>query len=94
MDKYIYDKSNGLWYELVGDYYIPCLTLPAEEEQPISVWGECYLRYLKEYRRGTYVNLLTSGRLNAYLAEINKQAQERFERLTEGMKQAQGITNS
>lgn len=92
MDKYIYDKSNGLWYELVGDYYIPCLTLPAEEEQPIGVWGECHLRYLKEYRRGTYVNLLTSGRLNAYLAEINKQTQERFERLTEGMKQAQGIT--
>ena len=67
MDKYIYDKSNGLWYELVGDCYIPCLTLPAEEEQPIGVWGECHLRYLKEYRRGTYVNLLTSGRLNVSL---------------------------
>lgn len=85
MDKYTYDKSNGLWYELVGDYYIPCLTLPAEEKQPIGVWGECHLRYLKEYRRGTYVNLLTSDRLNAYIAEINKQAQERFERLIEGI---------
>lgn len=92
MDKYIYDDKNGLWYELQGDYYIPCLTLPAKKEQPIGVWGERHLRYLKEYRRGTYINLLTSGRLNTYLAEIDKQAQERFERLVEGMKQAQGIT--
>lgn len=92
MDKYIYNDKNGLWYELQGDYYIPYLTLPDEKEQPIGVWGERHLRYLKEYRRGTYINLLTSRRLNAYLAEIDKQAQERFERLVEGMKQAQGIT--
>ena len=85
-------RGNGGRYERQGDYLIPCLTLPDEEEQPIGVWGERHLRYLKEYRRGTYINLLTSGRLNAYLAEIDKQAQERFERLTEGMKQAQGIT--
>ena len=92
MDKYIYDDKNGLWYELQGEYYIPCLTLPAEEEQPIGIWGERHLRYLKEYRRGTYINLLTSGRLNTYLVEIDKQAQERFESLIEVMKQAQGIT--
>ena len=92
MDKYIYDDKNGLWYELQGDYYIPCLVLPAEEEQPIGVWGRCHLRYLKEYRRGTYINLLTSGRLNVYLVEIDQQAQERLERLIEDMKQAQGIT--
>lgn len=92
MDKYIYDDKNGLWYELQGDYYIPCLILPAEKEQPIGLWGQRHLRYLKEYRRGTYINLLTSGRLNTYLAEIDKQAQERFERLIEQMKQAQGIT--
>ena len=92
MDKYIYDDKNGLWYELQGDYYIPCLVLPAEEEQPIGVWGRRHLRYLKEYRRGTYINLLTSGRLNVYLVEIDQQAQERLERLIEDMKQAQGIT--
>ena len=93
MDKYIYDESNGLWYELQGDYYIPCLTLPAEKEnKPISLWGQRHLHYLKEYRRGTYINLLTSGRLNAYLVKIDKQAQERFERLIEGMKRTQGIT--
>ena len=77
-------------YERQGDYCIPCLTLPAEEEQPIGVWGERHLRYLKEYRRGKYINLLTSGKLIAYLAEIDKQVQKRFERLIEGMKQAQG----
>ena len=92
MDKYIYDDKNGLWYELQGDYYIPCLILPAEKEQPIGLWGQRHLRYLKEYHRNTYTTLLTSGRLNTYLADIDKQAQERMERLTEQMKWAQGIT--
>ena len=88
MDKYIYDDKNGLWYELQGDYYIPCLILPAEKEQPIGLWGQRHLRYLKEHRRNTYTTLLTSGRLNTYLADIDKQAQERMERLTEQMKRA------
>lgn len=92
MDKYIYDDKNGLWYELQGDYYIPCLILPAEKEQPIGLWGQRHLRYLKEYRRITYTNLLTSGRLNTYLAYIDRQAQERMERLIEDMKRTQGIT--
>ena len=92
MDKYIYDDKNGLWYELQGDYYIPCLILPAEKEQPIGLWGQRHLRYLKEYHRNIYTTLLTSGRLNTYLADIDKQAQERMERLTEQMKRVQGIT--
>ena len=92
MDKYIYDDKNDLWYELQGDYYIPCLILPAEKEQPIGLWGQRHLRYLKEHRRNTYTTLLTSGRLNTYLADIDKQAQERMERLTEQMKRVQGIT--
>lgn len=54
MDKYIYDDKNGLWYELQGDYYIPCLILPAEKEQPIGLWGQRHLRYLKEYHRNIY----------------------------------------
>ena len=91
MDKYIYDDKNGLWYELQGDYYIPCLILPAEKEQPIGLWGQRHLQYLKEYRRITYLNLLTSGRLNAYLADIDKQAEDMLFRLVEQMKQAQGI---
>lgn len=90
MAKTIFEEMGGR-YERQGDYLIPCLTVPDEEEQPIGLFGQRHLRYLKEYRRGTYINLLTSGRLNTYLAEIDKQAQERFERLIEGMKQAQGI---
>lgn len=92
MDKYIYDENNGLWYVLQGDYYIPCLALPAEEEQPIGLWGQRHLRYLKEYRKVTYITLLTSGSLNAYLSDIDRQAQKFSERLIEQMKQAQGIT--
>ena len=92
MDKYIYDDKNGLWYELQGDYYIPCLILPAEKEQPIGLWGQRHLRYLKEYHRNTYTTLITSGRLNNYLADSDRQAQERMERLTEQMKRVQGIT--
>lgn len=91
MDKYIYDESNGLWYELQEDYYLPCLTLPAEKEQPIGLWGQRHLRYLKECRRVTYLNLLTSGRLNTYLADIDRRAEHMFFRLVEQMKQAQNI---
>ena len=78
-------------YERQGDYLIPCLTVPAEEEQPIGIRGQRHLDYLKQYRKVTYTNLLTSGRLNTYLADIDRQAQERFERLIEGMKQCKGL---
>lgn len=91
MAKSLFEEMGGR-YERQGDYLIPCLTLPDEEEQPIVLFGRRHLDYLKLYRRVTYINLLTSGRLNTYLAEIDKQAQERFERLVEDMKQAQSIT--
>ena len=91
MEKTIFEKIVGE-YERQGDYLIPCLTVPTEEEQPIGLFGRQHLDYLKQYHRVTYTNLLTSGKLNAYLADIDRQAQERFERLIEGMKQAQGIT--
>ena len=91
MAKSIFEQLGGT-YEKQGDYLFPCLTVPAENEQPIGIWGQRHLRYLKEYRRAAYITLLTSGRLNAYLADIDRQAQERMERLTEQMKRAQGIT--
>ena len=91
MAKSFFEETVGR-YEKQGDYFIPCLTLPTEKETIIGVWGQRHLRYLKEYRKVTYTNLLTSGRLNSYLADIDKQAQERFERLIEQMKQVQGIT--
>lgn len=91
MTKSIFEQLGGT-YERQGDYLLPCLALPDEKEISIGVWGQRHLRYLKEYRRGTYINLLTSGRLNAYLADIDRQAEELFFRLVEQMKQAQGIT--
>ena len=91
MAKSLFEELGGR-YERQGDYIIPCLTVPAEKEQPIGIWGQRHLDYLKQYRKVTYTNLLTIGRLNAYLADIDRQAQEHFERLIEGMKQAQGIT--
>lgn len=92
MDKYIFDKNNGLWYELVDDYYLPCLTVPAEEEQPVGVWGLRHRRYLKEYRPSFYNALLLSGKLNGYLADIDQRAQELFDTIIQQMALAQGIT--
>ena len=89
--KSLFEQLGGTYHEENG-YLIPDLRLPAEEEQPIGIWGLRHLDYLKQYRKVTYINLLTSGKLNTYLADIDRQAQERFERLIEDMKQTQGIT--
>ena len=91
MEKTIFEKIGGE-FERQRDYLIPCLALPPEKEQPIALFGRQHLDYLKQYRKVTYTNLLTIGRQGAYLADIDRQAQEHFERLIEGMKQAQGIT--
>lgn len=92
MDKYIYDDSNGLWYELQGDYYIPCLTILEEEQRPIGVWGRRHLRYIREYRKGLYKSLLLSGKLNGYLAKMNEQAEDMFLRLVKEFAENEGIT--
>ena len=92
MEKVIYDEKNGLWYELQGDYYIPCLKLPEEEQQPIGVWGQRHLRYIKQNRRALYLNLLTSGKLNGYLADIDKQAEDMLSRLVKQMAEREGVT--
>ena len=92
IDKYIYDESNGLWYELQGDYYIPCLILPAEKEQPIGLWGQRHKHYLQEHKRTVYISLLTSGKLNNYLADIDEQATEMMFRLVEQMADKEGVT--
>ncbi len=90
MDKYIYDEKNGLWYELQGEYYLPCLRLPEEVEVHIGVWGQRHRRYLKEYRNAAYTRLLTSGKLNNYLANIDHQAEELFSRLVSAMTANEG----
>ena len=92
MEKVIYDEKNGLWYELQGDYYIPCLKLPEEEQQPIGVWGQRHLRYIKQNRKALYLNLLTSGKLNGYLADLDKQAEEMFSQLVKQMAEREGVT--
>ena len=91
MDKYIYDEKNGLWYELHGDYYLPCLKLPKEESRHIGVWGQRHVRYLKQHHKVRYYNLLTNGKLNDYLADICNQAEELFFRLVKQMAKAEGI---
>ena len=91
MAKSLFEELGGR-YERQGDYLIPCLSVPAEEEQPIGIWGQRHMNYLKQYHKVTYTNLFTNGRLNAYLVDVDRQAQERFERLIEGMKQTQDIT--
>ena len=94
MEKYIYNEQNGLWYELQGDYYIPCLTIPKEEQQPIGMWGRRHLRYIREYRKGLYDSLLLSGKLNGYLAELNEQAANMFFRLVNELAEKEGITET
>ena len=94
MDKYIYDEKNGLWYELQGDYYLPCLKLPEEVEVHIGVWGQHHRRYLKEHRKIANTRLLTSGKLNRYLADIDHQAEELFSQLVSQMVAAEGVTET
>lgn len=92
MEKKIYDEKSGLWYELQGDYYLPCLSLPEEEHKAIGVWGQRHARYLKQYHKVFYMNLLTSGKLNNYLADIDNQAEETFSRLVKQLAEKENVT--
>ena len=92
MEKYIYNEQNGLWYELQGDYYIPCLVLDEEGTQPIGMWGRRYLRYIKEHRPALYTTLILSGKLNSHLTEIDNRATEMLDRLVKQLAEKEGIT--
>ena len=95
MEKYIYNEKNGLWYELQGDYYLPCLKLLEEETAVhIGIWGQRHCRYLKGHRRALYTSLLTSGKLNSYLADIDRQAEEMFSRLVKQLAKVEGVTEA
>ena len=91
MAKTIFEEMGGT-YTQVGDYLLPDLKLPEEEQQPIGVWGQRHWRYLKEHRRATYATLLTSGELNSHLAKIDRQAEELFSRLVKQMAEMEGVT--
>lgn len=92
MEKYKYNESNGLWYELQGNYYLPCLKLPEEEQVHIGIWGQRHLNYLRENKRVLLSGLQLSGKLNSYLADIDKQAEDMGSRLVKQMAEREGIT--
>ena len=92
MDKYIFDETNGLWYELTGDYYLPCLTVLAEEERPVGLWGQRHKRYIRKYRPALYNSLLLSGKLNGYLTDIDQQAEIILSQLMKEIARRQGVT--
>ena len=92
MKQHFTDEKTGISYTLQGDYYLPDLELPAEEQQPIGIWGQRHLRHIKQNRRVLYTNLLTSGKLNSYLADIDKQAEEMFSWLVKHMAEREGLT--
>ena len=92
MENRIYDEKNGLWYELQGDYYLPCLTLSEEENHHIGVWGQRHARYLKQHHKIIYMNLLTSGKLNDYLVDIENQAENLFLQLVKQLAESENIT--
>lgn len=87
----VFEQSGGT-YTMQGDYRLPNLTLPAEDERPIGVWGQRRLRYLKQYHKVLYYNLLTSGKLHSHLADTEEQAQELFSRLVKEYAEKEGIT--
>lgn len=91
MAKTIFEEMGGT-YTQVGDYLLPNLELPEEEQQPIGVWGQRHRRYLKEHRQAAYAPLLTSEKLNSYLADIDRQSEEMFSRLVKQMAEAEGVT--
>ena len=92
MEKHIYDENNGLWYDLQGDYYIPCLKHPDDEQVEIGVWGQRHLEYIKHHRNGFYTALVLDCKLNRYLVDINRKAEEMFDALIKQFKQAEDIT--
>ena len=92
MEKHIYNEQTGISYTLQGDYYLPNLALPDEEEQPIGLWGQRQLRYIKQHRKVLYLNLLTNGKLYGHLADIDKQAEDVLSRLVKQMAEREGVT--
>ena len=92
MEKHIYDEKSGLWYELQGDYYIPCLKLPTEEQRPIGIWGQRHRWYLRQHRKALYTELQITGKLNDYLADLNNQAENMILELVKQMAACEDIT--
>ena len=94
MKNRIYDEKNGLWYEKQGDYFIPCLSLSEEKQNPIGIWGQRHLRYIKQHKRVFYANLLSSCKLNSYPADVDEQAEDMFSRLVKQLAEKENVTEN
>ena len=92
MENHIYNEQTGISYTLQGDYYLPDLELPEQENKPIGLWGQRHLRYIKQHHKVRYTNLLTSGKLNGYLSDVDKQAEDMFLGLIKQMTEREGVT--
>ena len=92
MEKRIYNEHTGISYTLQGDYYLPDLKLPEQEDKPIGLWGQRHLKHIKQHRKILYINLLTSGKLKGYLADLNEQAEDMFSRLVKQIAEREGVT--
>ena len=92
MEKRIYNEQTGIGYTLQSDYYLPNLALPEQDDEPIGLWGQRHLKYIKQHRKILYINLLTSGKLYEHLADIDKQAEDMFFRLAKQMTEREGVT--
>ena len=91
MEKFIYDNNNGLWYELHGDYYLPCLVISEEEVHTIGIWGRKHQQYLREHHSMVYTDLVLSGKLYSYLADIDTQARNKLDLLVAQLAEKDGI---
>ncbi len=93
MEKSLFEQNGGT-YRQIGDYLLPNITIPEEETVNIGIWGQRHLRYLKQHRKILYTNLLTSGKLNSHLTEIDKQAEDMFFRLVKELAEQEGVTET
>ena len=94
MKKHITDEKTGISYTLHGDYYLPNLELPAQEEKPIGIWGQRHLRYIREHHKSLYTGLFLDGKLGSYLVDLNEQAEDLFFRLVKELAEKEGITET
>ena len=91
MERYIFNENNGLWYELVGDYYLPMLTVEEDDLETIGIWGDCRKKFLQEHMNGTYTTMFMTGKLHEHLVIVDKSAEEMFELIVKQMADSEGI---
>ena len=94
MKQTIYDEKTGLWYELRGEYFFPCVTVPEGTDSPVGIWGQRHLRYLKRYKMSVYRDLVRTGRLASYLQDVDCQAESMVDSIMEDLAAREGVTEA